>query len=1439
MPSSNTRVCPVCATVMPAGFPAGLCPKCLLTASVEPALAADEARPGGVPSLGMLRRLFQELEILELLGAGGMGAVYKARQPRLNRLVALKIMVCPPGHEADFALRFEREAQVLARLNHPHIVILYDFGELSPERTGADPIFYFLMEFVDGTDLGQLIKARELTSSQALAIVPQICEALQYAHDQGVTHRDIKPANILLDKKGVVKIADFGLAKMIGSGTEETLMGGLTQTGTAMGTPHYMAPEQWEHPQQVDHRADIYALGVVFYEMLTGERPAGVFEPPSRKTSPPVDRKLDKVVLRAMEKDPERRYQQAGQIQDDVTRISGAHKRRPAATGAEEPKRGPLKPLLALGAAAALAAGGWMLWQSETAEPTAAAQTAKAVPAGSSASPQAPAASPAAFPAGQWTKVLATQAEVDAQAGLKGRVTLKSDGWLDFSAPKETSGVGLTAFSAANAGVRVKLRIADRTPLSLAISLTLRHTTSPPPRQEGYRLQIAGGDTSNPSVSLALYDGQTRKTVQLDKDLLPGALKAGDEMILEFYTIGSRLIGRVNGVLLSVEDTRLTRGIFTLQSGHLLRDIELINLDGLSEAEALKLAGVEIAASAVPPPVPGQWSHLDLPLAEQGEAKTTSDGWLLLAKRGPNGGQITLSGCAARNAGLRGRFHGADFRDMNAPHLTLRASIENGRRNGIQLHLDEENKTPTVWIKRFSKEHPNGADLLKRTLAAPLPPDREYTMELYIIGSQVSARCNQELFQVALDRESADPGQAAFIEHLGPDRFRDLHFINLDGLPEAEALKLAGLGGDEARESGRGDDPAGAPWENLLDDPELKSSLRPAAAGYEARHWATVERGPGRDGAIRCRLLYDGKPNYFRLVALKQDKGWYQAYLMPWGGMIQYVDSELPVGKFKDLPEVETSRLPAALEPGQEVELELRVRGESLEFRVNGQVVCTGSDMHLGPGRWGFCNNSETPVTIRSLDFQNASSLEPGAGGLPATGLTLRALIHGGSRYTLIREKLPWPDARRRAEALGRSLAVFESEEEERAVRDHFRDSLGTGCWIGGHAEEGSPDIRWLSGTPVGTVTWAVGHPYWRADKNSAGARTEGTFWPAGLVLTGQSVLIQPQKGARIGFICEQPADAAGRSRDTPGLPGRLRAAGTTANGKPHDLAKFAAHDDFVDVAGGWGRWVALRANGQTVSSDGRADFTGITKIAASFNAEYAFITQAGKLVIPDDETWALPAELEQGVVDAALGMQHGIALLEGGRAVVFGARYEGVVGDPVNPRHYGTPRWPPPEARALEQVKAVAATVTHAATLHEDGSLSLWGWEGPLEWRADPRQKPLRQLRSTEDGFWALDEAGQLWHQPVPRNPAPGQPVHVPGKPSLVESGVTHLRAPCWRRRSGEWSAHISTKEGMALMKDAGITEHTAFSLNGGLFAGKPFASLLWIEPEATDSGR
>src|SRR5947207_11755257 len=168
-----------------------------------------------------------------------MGAVYKARHRQLDRLIALKILPAEVSQDPAFAERFMREARALARLGHPNIVTVYDFGQ-------ADGFYYFLMEFIDGVTLRHLLAEGKLAPREALAIVPQVCEALQYAHDQGVVHRDIKPENILLDKTGRVKIADFGLARLVGTDTGSRR---LTQPGEVMGTPHYMAPEQVEKPQ--------------------------------------------------------------------------------------------------------------------------------------------------------------------------------------------------------------------------------------------------------------------------------------------------------------------------------------------------------------------------------------------------------------------------------------------------------------------------------------------------------------------------------------------------------------------------------------------------------------------------------------------------------------------------------------------------------------------------------------------------------------------------------------------------------------------------------------------------------------------------------------------------------------------------------------------------------------------------------------------------------------------------------------------------------------------------------------------------------------------------------------------------------------------------------------------------------------------------------------
>lgn len=257
-----------------------------------------------------------------------MGAVYKARQRELDRLVALKILPPAIGDVPGFAERFSREAKALAKLNHPGIVTIHDTGRV-------EGLYFLVMEFMDGPNLRQLLEERSILPEEALAIVLTICDALQVAHEMGIVHRDIKPENILIDRNGRIKVADFGLAKWVG--TEEMDSNesgdaafGVTEAGHLMGTPHYMAPEQILEPVDVDHRADIYSLGVVLYQMLTGELPAPVVAPPSQKV--PVDARLDAVVMRALEKNPQRRFRRIEEFKEGLEAVgkssSGGWKER-------------------------------------------------------------------------------------------------------------------------------------------------------------------------------------------------------------------------------------------------------------------------------------------------------------------------------------------------------------------------------------------------------------------------------------------------------------------------------------------------------------------------------------------------------------------------------------------------------------------------------------------------------------------------------------------------------------------------------------------------------------------------------------------------------------------------------------------------------------------------------------------------------------------------------------------------------------------------------------------------------------------------------------------------------------------------------------------------------------------------------------------------------
>ncbi len=254
--------------------------------------------------------MLPEYEILGILGRGGMGAVYKAREANLDRIVAIKLLpetFTQGDDELKFAARFRREAQSMAKFSHPAIVSVFDFGETKKGQ------LYFVMEFVDGMDIQQYLKEHGeiLPQDSALTIIAHVLDALDYAHRHGIVHRDIKPANILLNSKGQVKIADFGLAKPLMIDEEEET--GLTMTAMAVGTPCFIAPEAFDAEQLPDHRADLYAVGVMLYRMLTGELPRGNFDSPSEMRAE-LDPRLDEAIEKAMYADPDTRYSSASEL---------------------------------------------------------------------------------------------------------------------------------------------------------------------------------------------------------------------------------------------------------------------------------------------------------------------------------------------------------------------------------------------------------------------------------------------------------------------------------------------------------------------------------------------------------------------------------------------------------------------------------------------------------------------------------------------------------------------------------------------------------------------------------------------------------------------------------------------------------------------------------------------------------------------------------------------------------------------------------------------------------------------------------------------------------------------------------------------------------------------------------------------------------------------
>ncbi len=279
-----------------------------------------------------------QYHLIALIGKGGMATVYRAHQSSMGRDVAIKIMSPDLADEPEFMTRFEREAQIIAQLQHPNILPVYDFG-----REGR--LTYFVMRLVSGGNLGDELRGGPLPVERVVKLTYQIASALDYAHLRGIVHRDLKPTNILLDDEGNAYLTDFGIAKLLSGGT----VTGLTAKDAVMGTPTYMAPEQWRS-EPVDGRTDVYALGVIVYQMLLGqvpfasETPHGLMyqhldqQPPSpHALDPNLPLSIEPVVRKALAKHREHRYASATELATALDRALHSPARMPEQTGFEQP----------------------------------------------------------------------------------------------------------------------------------------------------------------------------------------------------------------------------------------------------------------------------------------------------------------------------------------------------------------------------------------------------------------------------------------------------------------------------------------------------------------------------------------------------------------------------------------------------------------------------------------------------------------------------------------------------------------------------------------------------------------------------------------------------------------------------------------------------------------------------------------------------------------------------------------------------------------------------------------------------------------------------------------------------------------------------------------------------------------------------------------------
>ncbi len=306
----NNSSCASCGHDLPAELPGSLCPACLFLLATPINIEISRERNLNEIDTQSIQELLTGYEIIEVIGRGGMGVVYRARQKSLDRMVAVKVL--NEAFVEAFKERFEREARILGKITHPNIVAIHDYGiELG--------VPYIVTELFDSKNLALIIKQKQIPLSEAIAILDQIVDAVGFLHLHKIIHRDIKPSNILVSVHGDVKLIDLGIAK-IGRDSSVCDRSTLTQTGDTMGTVFYMAPELLDNAHTADQRADLFSIGVVFYELIVGKPPMGAYTPAS-KIIEGIDSRVDAIIDQCIADSPENRFQSIGELKESLQEL--------------------------------------------------------------------------------------------------------------------------------------------------------------------------------------------------------------------------------------------------------------------------------------------------------------------------------------------------------------------------------------------------------------------------------------------------------------------------------------------------------------------------------------------------------------------------------------------------------------------------------------------------------------------------------------------------------------------------------------------------------------------------------------------------------------------------------------------------------------------------------------------------------------------------------------------------------------------------------------------------------------------------------------------------------------------------------------------------------------------------------------------------------------